>query len=207
MMRMERFVIGPIGTNCYVLVNEETKEVVIVDPAACPDEMVSHVKAKGYVPKAILLTHSHYDHILGIDEWVLLYPMPVYVHEEEKELLEDPALNLSAYRAGGYTYQHAEPVKDGDVLELAGFQIQVIHTPGHTKGGCCYYIAKEEVLISGDTLFYHSVGRSDLPTGNMAELVRSVKEKLFCLPDEVMVYPGHDRATCIADEKMYNPYV
>ena len=92
-------------------------------------------------------------------------------------------------------------------MDIAGFTFKIIHTPGHTSGGCCYYCAEEVILISGDTLFYHSVGRSDFPTGSMGTLVRSIKEKLFCLPDDVMVYPGHDDATCIGDEKKYNPFV
>ena len=98
-------------------------------------------------------------------------------------------------------------MKDGEILELAGFSFKVIHTPGHTKGGCCYYEESEEVLISGDTLFHSSVGRSDFPTGSMSTLIKSIKEKLFVLPDMVMVYPGHNSLTCIADEKKYNPFV
>ena len=90
---------------------------------------------------------------------------------------------------------------------MAGFKFEVIHTPGHTSGGCCYYCEEEGILMSGDTLFYQSVGRSDFPTGSMGTLVRSIKEKLFCLPDDVMVYPGHNDATCIGDEKKYNPFV
>lgn len=206
-MKIEKFVIGPIGTNCYVLVNEETKEVVIVDPAACPDEMVSHIKAEGYVPRAILLTHAHYDHILGIDEWVKQFDIPVYLHEEEKEVLENPALNLSGYHGQGYVYESAVPLKDQEVIRLAGMDIRVIFTPGHTKGGCCYYLKDEKVLMSGDTLFYHSVGRSDLPTGNMGILAGAIQEKLFSLPDDVVVYPGHDIETSIGDEKVNNPFV
>ena len=100
-----------------------------------------------------------------------------------------------------------QTLKDGEVLELAGFSFKVIHTPGHTKGGCCYYEEREGVLISGDTLFQASVGRSDFPTGSMSTLVKSIKERLFVLPDDVMVYPGHNNLTCIADEKKYNPFV
>ena len=98
-------------------------------------------------------------------------------------------------------------MQDKQILELAGFKFKVIHTPGHTAGGCCYYEEAEGVLFSGDTLFCQSVGRSDFPTGSMSTLVRSIKEKLFCLPDDVMVYPGHNDVTCIADEKVYNPFV
>lgn len=207
MMKIEKFVLGAMSTNTYLVENEETKELVIVDPAACPDYMVSHVKSNGYEPKAILLTHGHFDHIMGIDKWVKEFDIPVYAYADEREILSDSGLNLSCMLGVSYTFNQAKELQDGDVLELAGFSFKVIHTPGHTKGGCCYYAASEDVLFSGDTLFHQSVGRSDFPTGSMATLVRSIKEKLFCLPDDVMVYPGHNSLTCIADEKMHNPFV
>lgn len=206
-MKVEKFVLGSMATNSYLIENEKTKELVIVDPATCPEYVVGHVKSMGYTPRAILLTHAHFDHVMGIDGWVKEFDIPVYLHEDEKEILEDPALNLSTVFGKTYSYNKVKVLRDGEVLEAAGFSFKVIHTPGHTKGGCCYYEEKEEVLISGDTLFHGSVGRSDFPTGSMATLVKSIREKLFTLPDTVMVYPGHDSLTCIADEKMYNPFV
>jgi glyoxylase-like metal-dependent hydrolase (beta-lactamase superfamily II) len=206
-MKIEKFILGSMGTNCYLLINEESKELVIVDPATCPDYLVSHIKSNGYTPKAILLTHAHFDHVMGIDGFVMEFDIPVYLHEEEKQILEDPQLNLSGVFGTSYSYHKVECLQDKQILELAGFKFKVIHTPGHTAGGCCYYEEAEGVLISGDTLFYQSVGRSDFPTGSMSTLVRSIKEKLFCLPDDVMVYPGHNDLTCIADEKLYNPFV
>ena len=207
MMKIEKFVLGALQTNSYLILNEDTKEVLIVDPATCPDYVLSHVKSNGYVPKAILLTHGHFDHVMGIEKWVELYDIPVYLHEEEKEVLATPNLNLSVMMGKYYSYDKVQTLKDGEILELAGFSFKVIHTPGHTKGGCCYYEESEEVLISGDTLFHSSVGRSDFPTGSMSTLIKSIKEKLFVLPDMVMVYPGHNSLTCIADEKRYNPFV
>ena len=206
-MKIEKFVLGSMGTNCYLIINEETKELIIIDPATCPDYVVSHVNSNGYIPRAIFLTHAHFDHVMGIDGWVKEFGIPVYLHEEEKRVLEDPELNLSGVFGASYSYSDVKCLKDGQELEVSGFIFKVIHTPGHTCGGCCYYCAEEGVLISGDTLFYQSVGRSDFPTGSMGTLVRSIKEKLFCLPEDVMVYPGHKDATCIADEKKYNPLV
>lgn len=206
-MKIEKFVLGSMQTNCYLLENEETKELVIVDPATCPDYLVSHVKSNGFIPKAILLTHGHFDHVMGIDRWVKEFEVPVYLQEEESKILAVPQLNLSQMFGTSYSYDHVSCLKDGEVLEIAGFTFKVLHTPGHTAGGCCYYEEKEKVLISGDTLFYHSVGRSDFPTGDTLTLVNSIREKLFCLPEDVMVYPGHDRETSIADEKMHNPFV
>ena len=206
-MKIEKFVLGSMGTNCYLIINDETKELVIIDPATCPDYVVSHVKSNGYIPRAIILTHAHFDHVMGIDGWVKEFGIPVYLHEEEKKVLEDPELNLSGVFGASYSYSDVKCLKDGQELEVSGFIFKVIHTPGHTCGGCCYYCAEEGVLISGDTLFYQSVGRSDFPTGSMGTLVRSIKEKLFCLPEDVMVYPGHNDSTCIGDEKKYNPFV
>ena len=206
-MKIEKFVLGSMGTNCYLIINEETKELIIIDPATCPDYVVSHVNSNGYIPRAIFLTHAHFDHVMGIDGWVKEFGIPVYLHEEEKRVLEDPELNLSGVFGASYSYSDVKCLKDGQEVEVSGFIFKVIHTPGHTCGGCCYYCAEEGVLISGDTLFYQSVGRRAFPTGSMGTLVRSIKEKLFCLPEDVMVYPGHNDSTCIGDEKKYNPFV
>ena len=206
-MKIERFALGALGTNCYLLINEDTKELVVVDPASCPAYLISHIKSNGYHPIAILLTHGHFDHVMGIDGWVKEFDIPVYLHENEKEILAKAYLNLSYQFGKNYAYEDVTCLKSDEIIGLAGFEIRVIHTPGHTQGGCCYYIAAEEVLISGDTLFQNSVGRSDFPTGNMRTLVNSIKEKLFCLPDMVMVYPGHGDYTCIADEKQFNQFV
>ncbi len=206
-MKIEKFVLGGLATNCYLIENEETKEVVIVDPATCPDEIIGHVRRKGYTPKAILLTHGHFDHVMGIDRWVSEFQIPVYLHEEEKEIIEQAHLNLSTMLGGGYSYHQVRCLGTEPQIELAGILFQIIHTPGHTKGGCCYYVKDAGVLISGDTLFYHSVGRTDFPTGSMSTLVRSIREKLFCLPEETCVYPGHGEETTIGDEKKGNPFI
>lgn len=206
-MKIEKYVLGSMGTNCYLLVNENTKELVVTDPATCPEYLLSHVKTEGYIPKAILLTHAHFDHVMGIDGWVKEYNIPVYLHEEEKQILENPTWNLSEVFGSSYSYQRTEGLTDGQNFHVAGFSFQVIHTPGHTVGGCCYYEKAEGVLMSGDTLFCQSVGRSDFPTGSMAILVRSIKEKLLCLPEETKVCPGHGEMTTIGDEKVYNPFL
>ena len=207
-MKIGNVVLGPVGTNCYIVSNEETKECFGVDPAACPKGFVDHIRNTGLIVKAVLLTHGHFDHIMGLGGFLREFPVPVYAHEAEKELLEDAQLNSSAFMGGqSYTFSGAEYVKDGQELDIAGMKLRVIYTPGHTIGGCCYYIEKEAVLFSGDTLFHASVGRTDLPTGSMGQLVRSIKEKLLVLPDETEVYPGHMEETSIGYEKKYNPFV
>ena len=207
-MKIENFVLGPVGTNCYIVSNEETKECFLVDMAACPPELVSHIKNSGLTVKAVLLTHGHFDHIMGLDRFLEEFPVPVYACAAEKELLESAQLNSSSGMLGQpYTFHGAQYVKDGDLLDIAGMKIQVIQTPGHTIGGCCYYIADEQTLFSGDTLFRASIGRTDLPTGSMSALVRSVTEKILVLPDETRVYPGHMEETTVGYEKKYNPFL
>lgn len=206
-MKVEKFVTGIISTNCYLAINEETKQAVVIDPAACPSYLMSHIKSEGLKVEAILLTHGHFDHIMGIDGFLSEFDVPVYVHEDDADAMEDPALNQSSTYTSGYTFGKAQYLRDRQTLELAGYTFQVIHTPGHTKGGCCYYVASEDVLFSGDTLFQNSVGRTDFVNSSTSDLGHSVREKLFLLPDDTIVYPGHMGETKIGHEKKYNPYV
>lgn len=206
-MKVEKFVTGIISTNCYLVINEDTKQAVVIDPAACPSYLMSHIKSEGLKIEAILLTHGHFDHMMGIDGFLSEFDVPVYVHEEDADAMEDPVLNQSSTYTSGYTFGKARYLRDRQTLELAGYTFQVIHTPGHTKGGCCYYVASEGVLFSGDTLFQNSVGRTDFVNSSTSDLVHSVREKLFLLPDDTMVYPGHMGETKIGHEKKYNPYV
>lgn len=207
-MKIEKFVLGPVGTNCYIVSNEETKECFVIDMAACPPELISHIKNAGLTVKAVLLTHGHFDHIMGLDGFLREFPVPVYACEAEKELLENAQLNASASMLGQpYTFFDAQYLSSRQNLKIAGAVIQVIATPGHTAGGCCYHMPEENVLFSGDTLFHSSVGRTDLPTGSMGQLVNSVREKLLVLPEETKVYPGHMEETTIGYEKNYNPFL
>lgn len=207
-MKVGKFVLGPVATNCYIGINEETKECFIVDPATCPPEFVSYIKNAGLTVKAVLLTHGHFDHIMGLDALLKEFSVPVYAHEAERDVLESEQLNSSASMLGQpYSFSGADYVTNRQELRIAGFEILVIYTPGHTIGGCCYYIEKEKALFSGDTLFHGSVGRTDLPTGSMGQLVSSVRDKLFVLPDDTQVYPGHMEETTIGYEKKYNPFI
>lgn len=205
-MKIEKFVTGIISTNCYLAINEETARIVVIDPAACPPYLMEHIKSNGWTVEAILLTHGHFDHTMGIDGFLEEYHVPVYVHEKEKETLEDPSLNLSKSYTSGYTFSGAAYIKDGQILELAGYSFKVLHTPGHTPGGVCYYVESEGVLFCGDTLFQNSVGRTDFPNSSMSDLVRGIREKLIVLPEEVIAYPGHMGETTIGHEKKYNPF-
>ncbi len=206
-MKVERFVTGIISTNCYLVINEETLQTVVVDPAASSPNLMNHIDAENLKIEAILLTHGHFDHIMGIDGFLKKYNVPVYLHEADKEIINDPKLNQSSTYTAGYTFSEAEYIQDGQVLTLAGYEFEVFHTPGHTPGCCCFYVRQEGVLFSGDTLFANSVGRTDFPGSSTSDLIRSIREKLLPLPDETRVYPGHMGETAIGHERKNNPYI
>lgn len=205
-LKINQYVVGPVQTNCYFAINEDTKELLVIDPGASPKKLAEKIREEDCAPVAILLTHGHFDHATGAEELAAEFDIPIYAYEDEKETLEDSNLNVS-WMIGEQKVFHANVfVKDEQELLLAGFHIRVLFTPGHTRGGCCYYLPYEDVLFSGDTLFCCSVGRSDLPGGSTSELVRSVREKLLTLPERTTVYPGHNDVTTIENERMYNPY-
>ena len=196
-----------VETNCYIALNPQNKEAVIVDPGDNAPKIIETCGKLGASVKAILLTHGHFDHIMGIDTLRREWSVPVYASALEQKVLTDANVNLSVAYGAGYVFADAKFLEDGASLALAGYQIRMISTPGHTAGGCCYYIEEEEVLFSGDTLFAGSVGRTDFPTGSMSTLVRSVKERLLSLPEDTQVYPGHMEATTIGFEKENNPFL
>ncbi len=198
--------VGMVMTNCYIGYNDDTREAFIVDPGDDARRISQAVREQKLNVKAILLTHGHFDHIMAVPELKAEFGVPVYAHEAEEGLLQDTQMNLSAPWVGRALSLSAEQLlKDGEKFELAGFEIQAIHTPGHTAGGVSYYLEAEKVLFSGDTLFRGSYGRVDLPTASGAEIARSINEKLLPLPEETAVYPGHERETTIGSERKYNP--
>ena len=206
-LKINHYVVGPVQTNCYFAINEETHELLVIDPGASAKQLAERIRQEGCTPVAILLTHGHFDHATGAEELAQEFDIPIYIYEDDKATLEDPEMNVS-YMMGRELVFHADKfLKDEQEIDLAGFHIRVLHTPGHTPGGCCYYMEQEDVLFSGDTLFRTSVGRSDFPGGSASALVHSVKEKLLILPEETHVYPGHMEETTIGYEKRHNPFV
>lgn len=207
-MKIEQYCVGEVGTNCYFIINEETKEMLVVDPGDSAPLLAEKIKQEDLKPQAILLTHGHFDHAMAAEELAGIFDIKIYAHEKEKETLEQPELNRSSMMGRKRGVYHADVfVRDGEVLKLAGFELKVLHTPGHTEGGCCYYIEAEKALFCGDTLFCQSVGRTDFPRGSTSQLIRSINEKLMVLPDDVTAYPGHMELTTIGMERKYNPFL
>ncbi|MBR2531721.1 MAG: MBL fold metallo-hydrolase [Lachnospiraceae bacterium] len=204
-IQIQSMVLGMVGTNVFLVKNEDTGELVIIDPADGAGIIEQKIRGMGGRPVAILLTHGHFDHIMACEEIRDLYSIPVYAEESEAEVLEDPRKNLSADWGSGISMKADHYVKDGDVLTLAGLSIHVLHTPGHTQGSCCFYLPEEKLLFSGDTLFCGSYGRIDFPTSSGMAMKASVQRLLRELPDDTNVLPGHEMFTRIDQEKRYNP--
>jgi len=205
-IKIGRMVLSMCQTNCYFLYREDSKDCILVDPADQGANIYNALSRNGFTIQAILLTHGHFDHIWGSKEVRELSGVRMYAYEQEKELLNSERLNVSKGAGRPYTVDADVYLKDGEELTIAGITFRCIATPGHTVGSCCYYIPEAGFLISGDTLFQESVGRTDLHTGSMQALVASIKEKLFVLPEETKVYPGHGDSTTIGYEKKYNPF-
>lgn len=197
----------PVYTNCYIAKNKETGEALIIDPADSPSKIELKVNAMGARPVAVLLTHGHFDHIMGVEAVREKYQIPVYACRQEEEMLREPSVNMTDQMGKSCSIRPDVFLDDLQVFEAAGFSIQMIHTPGHTKGSCCYYLKEEGVLFSGDTLFCGSVGRTDFPGGSASQIRNSLHRLLAALPDDTSVYPGHDTSTTIGYEKRYNPFV
>lgn len=206
-MHIKRFPLGMLWTNCYV-VYSDTKDAVVVDPGGPTGEVQDFLDREGLALRWVLLTHGHGDHIFGVGEIRRLATEGVAIHSEDAECLTNAKENLSGELGQSAVFDSADRLlKDGDVLTVGGMTIQVIFTPGHTLGGCCYYVTEgdEALLLSGDTLFARSVGRSDLLGGNEGVLLDSLK-KLADLPDSLQVYPGHGPDTTIGEERRLNPF-
>ena len=202
-----------VGCNTYTVWNDNN-DAFIIDPGYNKDNcLIEHIKKLGVNVVAILVTHCHYDHIAALNAVLKEFPnATTYINIDEADSYADPKINLTKFIEEDYVdIIDALPKKvvklfDGEEFELCGYSIKMIATPFHTSGSCCYYIANEEILFSGDTLFYTTIGRTDLPTGSV-KTVESSLLKLIALPDAVKVYPGHGPTTRLEREKKYNTHL
>lgn len=197
--------VGMLQTNCYVIYDEDVKEAVVVDPGDGADFIASCLEDMELKPVAILLTHAHMDHIQAVPELKKAWKVPLYVHKDDVPMLENGELNLG--RLSVKTEADDVILSGDEKLSLGQMDIKVIHTPGHTPGGVCYYFEKDKILISGDTMFYCSWGRTDFPGGSERDLMDSIREKLLPLPEDVKVYPGHEGATTIGNERRMHGFI
>ena len=194
--------IDSVDTNCYVFGSKQTKEVVVIDPGADPDRIKELIERESLIPKCIINTHGHIDHIGANSELNL----PVYIHEKDANFLINPLLSLAAFYGKLKGSPRASRIlKDSDEIEISDIKLRVIHTPGHTPGGISLYY--DGIVFTGDTLFAQGIGRTDLPYGSQKDITNSIKEKLFNLADSTIVYPGHGGETSIGIEKRTNPWL
>lgn len=210
--RIEGFVLGPFETNSYVIYPAAAgagSPCWIIDPSFDPGPLLDRIRELGLTPALLILTHAHVDHIAGVNDVLQAFPrLRVLIHESEAAWLGDPALNLGA--AIGFFVTCRGPdgrLAEGDELEIAGARWHVLHTPGHSPGGITLHNREQHVAIVGDTLFAGSVGRTDFPGSDPRTLTDSIRRKLYTLPDETTIFPGHGPSSTIGREKHSNPFV
>lgn len=197
--------LGALGTNCYFVYDKESRDTVIFDPADNFARIEKKVRENKLNIKAVFLTHGHYDHFLAADKVREYYNVKVYIGEDDYELSQSSKQNVSEMFASGVTFKADVKVSDKEPFDIAGIKFRALHTPGHTKGGMCYYFYENGFVISGDTMFNGSYGRYDMPTGNLNELINSLKNIVLRLPDDTIVLPGHGDDTTIGEERIHYP--
>lgn len=208
-MIVEKIVVGPFASNCYIVGSESNKEGIIIDPGDEAKKILKKVSDVGLDIKLITLTHGHIDHVGALKEVKEATGAEVAIHADDVKSLSGGAGFLVSLLVPGLSYPKPPPpdrlLKDGDSLDIGALHFEVLHTPGHTPGGIC--LVGEGVVFSGDTLFNYSIGRADLPGGNYSQLLSSIRTKLLVLPDNTVVYPGHGPDTTIGVERKGNPFL
>ena len=205
-LELQQMVLGPVYTNCYFLKNKETGETLIVDPADSPKRIFQKVEDMGAKPVGILLTHGHFDHIMGVKTVQDMTGAKIYMHELEKDFATDSRLNLSTVIAERQCDAFVPDVlyHDGDKIQVGNLTFRVLHTPGHTIGSSCLIV--KDTIFSGDTIFKGSIGRTDFPTSDPAKMMESV-QKVAELEGNYAVFPAHGDSTTLDYERNTNPFM
>lgn len=205
-MIVERLPVGVYAANCYIVYCKDTKEALVIDPGGEGEEILKRINDLKIDVKYIILTHGHGDHIGGVLEIKNGTNAPVLIHSEDEDYLKDSVKNLSSMMSMNKVEISPDKLlKDGDKLKLGEYDIDIIHTPGHTPGGISIKIGNN--LFTGDTLFAGSIGRTDFEGGSYEAIISSIKDKLVKYPDETEVFPGHGPSSTIGREKKYNPFI
>ncbi|HXF57769.1 MAG TPA: MBL fold metallo-hydrolase [Actinomycetota bacterium] len=202
-MYLEVFSDNPFATNCWLLAREGSAEAVVVDPGFSPERVRALLEAAGKRPVAVLATHGHFDHV-GAAAAVCGTELPLYIHKEDELALVDPVRWGAGFPSPVARPEVVRTFGDGDVLELAGFEVEVMHTPGHTPGSSCFLV--DGVVFSGDLVFRGSIGRYDFPNSSAEDMFASLR-RFLTLPDELPVHPGHGPSTSVGHERRTNPYL
>lgn len=211
-MRIYTLTVGPLQACCYILAPDEAAEAAVIDPGGDAHLIIQQLRYRKLAPRYILLTHGHIDHIQAVAELKRAHPdAQLCIHQADAPMLRDADAALASWI--GIPFQPSEPdrlLSDGDTVPFGPETIQVVHTPGHTPGGVAFLISQEgqpTILFSGDTLFAGGMGRTDFPGGSYRQLIHSIRSRLFALPDDARVYPGHGEPTTIGEERRTNPFL
>lgn len=208
MMKIETLVVGPVETNCYVISDPVSHEAVVIDAGDDADEILAYMEREQLRVKYVLNTHGHFDHTQANDEVRQKTGAPLAIHADDVELLLAPEKVSDSLYISAHGSQAPEiMLHNGDTIAFGPYQLRVIYTPGHSKGGCCFYEVKEKVCFTGDTLFKGSIGRTDLYGGDYGILLKSVRDRLQVLADDTVIYPGHGPESNMAFERKANPYL
>ncbi|SDF10950.1 MBL fold metallo-hydrolase [Sporolituus thermophilus] len=205
-MKIIKLEVGSLGTNCYIVYCEKTRAAAVIDPGGNAEEILAVINGENLKVECIINTHGHADHIQANAKIKQATCAPIFIHRDDADMLTSIHRNLSAFIGGGIKCEPADRLlQDGDIIHVGEIMLTVIHTPGHTPGGIC--LLANDVLLSGDTLFAESIGRTDFPGGSYRQLIHSIKEKLMVLDDNVRVLPGHGPETTIGWERQHNPFI
>ncbi|MBM3128095.1 MAG: MBL fold metallo-hydrolase [Chloroflexi bacterium] len=205
-MILETLVVGPLGVNCYLVGDEKTREAIVIDPGGDARAILDTLRHGRLTPIAIVATHAHFDHLLALEEVRQQTRAPFFLHADEAPVLANASIGARLF---GFVFGQPAPadrlLRAGDEVRAGSLAFKVLHTPGHSPGGMCLW--RDNHVFVGDTLFQGGIGRTDLPGGDYATLMRSIRDKLLTLPDDTRVYPGHGDATTIGEERHRNPFL